>query len=201
MGGEEFNTHSGVWAVKNGALEAVQYGQPVAENHLLPRAYVAHRYYSSDDLEASVDVELTPLSNEFPPLDDKDQRFGELAFRIKDLQVSVFAIPGEKMRVAWRYFTRDGREQSGQTGAPSDELVEDALRTPRGPFRMTLKLSGIRGGDVNVEALVDGSRFVRKVLPGLGGRVGKVAVGCKNSSCRFDNLTIQGKAMDPVAVH
>ncbi len=199
LGGEELNTHSGVWAIRNGSLEATQYGQPVAENHLLPRAYVAHRYYSSDDFEASVDVELTPLSAEFPPLDDKEQRFGELAFRIKDLQVSVFAIPGDKMRVAWRYFTKDGREQSGQTGEPSDELVEDPLRTPRGRFRMTLKLSGLRGGDVNVEALVDGSRFVRKVLPGLGGRVGKVAVGCKNSSCRFDNLTVQGRAMDPVS--
>jgi serine/threonine protein kinase len=194
-GGEEFNTHTGVWAIRNGVLEAVQYGDPVEDDHLLPRAYVAHRYFSSDDFEAGVDVELAPVGPEFPPLDEKAQRFAELAFRIKDLQVSVFAIPGANMRVGWRYFTRDGQEHTGNTAEQVDDLVEDSMRVPKGPFRMSLKLTGLKGGDVNVEASVNGSRFSRKVLPGLGGQIGKVAIGCRNSSCHFDNLTVQGKVM------
>ncbi len=194
-GGEEFNTHTGVWTIHNGALEAVQYGEPVGDDHLLPRAYVAHRYYSSDDFEAAVDVEISPVGPEFPPVDDKAQRFAELAFRIKDLQVSVFAIPGANMRVGWRYFTRDGHEHTGNTADQVDDLLEDSMRVPKGPFRMALKLTGLKGGDVNVEASVNGARFTRKVLTGLGGQVGKVAVGCRNSACRFDNLTVQGRAM------
>lgn len=196
--GEEFNTHTGVWALKNGQLEAIQYGDPREADHLVPRAYVAHRYFPSDDFEASVSVELEPLPPEFPSQEaEKTQRFAELAFRIKDLQVSVFAIPGTDMRLGWRYFTKDGEEHSGNsTRDQVDELIEDAFFVPKGEFRMSLKLQGLKNGDVNVQAFVNNKRFARKVLPGFAGQVGKLALGCRNLVCRFDDLKATGRVMD-----
>lgn len=207
--GEEFNTHTGVWSVKDGWLEAVQFGDATEGDHLLPRAYVAHRYFTSDDFEAQVTMDLDALPAEFPPQDaEKTQRFAELAFRIKDLQVSVFAIPGTDLRVGWRYFTRDGEEHTGNsTRDRVEELLEDAMRVPKGPFHVRLKLAALRNGDVDVEAFVHelapGSqeaeeggrerRFARIVLPGLAGQVGKVALGCRNLVCRFDDLKVTGR--------
>jgi serine/threonine-protein kinase len=197
--GEEFNTHTGVWALKNGQLEAIQYGDPLEDDHLVPRTYVAHRYFSSDDFEASVTVDLDPLPPEFPTQEaEKTQRFAELAFRIKDLQVSVFAIPGTDMRLGWRYFTKDGEEHSGNsTRDQVDELIEDAFFVPKGEFHMSLKLQALKNGDVNVQAFVNNKRFARKVLPGFAGRVGKLALGCRNLVCRFDDLKASGRVMDP----
>lgn len=208
--GEKLNTHTGAWSLQErGVLQAVQFGDAVEGDHLLPRAYVAHRYFASDDFEAQVTVRVDPLPPEFPPLDpEKTQRFAELAFRIKDLQVSLFAIPGTDLRVGWRYFTRDGEEHTGNsTRDRVEELLEDAIRVPRGEFRMRLKLAALRSGDVNVEAFVLDSqgpmrsgeaaprekRFARIVLPGLAGQVGKVALGCRNLVCRFSQLRATGK--------
>jgi serine/threonine-protein kinase len=175
----------------------------------VPRAYVAHRYFSSDDFEASVVLDLAPLPAGFPPQDpEKIQRFAELAFRIKDLQVSVFAIPGTDLRVGWRYYTRDGDEHAGNsTRDRVEELLEDAMRVPKSPFRVRLRLTALRNGDVNAEAFVldphlpvrgdetgpRERRFARIVLPGLAGQVGKVALGCRNLVCRFDDLKVNGK--------
>ena len=39
---------------------------------------------------------------------------------------------------------------------------------------------------------MNGTRVTRQVLPGLAGQVGKVALGCRNHVCRFDNLTVDG---------
>ncbi len=195
---EEINTHTGAWSLRNGALEATQYGEPTEADHLVPRAYLAHRYFMADDMEAAVDLELEPLPPEFPPLDpEKSPQFGELAFRIKDLQVSVFAVPGAGMRLGWRYFTRDGQEHSGtSTKDQVDELLEDAVRVPHGTFTMRLRLKRLRNGDVNVEAFVNETRFARKVLVGLAGQVGKIAVGCRDLVCRFDNLRVTGQVAE-----
>jgi serine/threonine-protein kinase len=42
------------------------------------------------------------------------------------------------------------------------------------------------------EAFVNNVRFAYKMLHGLEGRVGKVALGCRNLSCSFSHLTVQG---------
>ncbi|MEW5738264.1 MAG: serine/threonine-protein kinase [Myxococcota bacterium] len=196
--GEEINVHTGAWTLVNGTLQSTQYGDPLEGGAMLPRAYVAHRYWSSDDFEAAVDVEVESLPKDFPPVDpETSQRFAELAFRIKDLQVSVFAIPGTDMRLGWRYFTPEGQEHQGNsTRDLVNELVEDAVKVPRGTFRVRLKLEKLKNGDVTVQAWVNKTRFVRTVLPGMAGQVGKVALGCRNLVCRFDNLEVTGKPQE-----
>ncbi len=193
--GEEINLHSGLWTLEKGVLSAVQYGQALDGERLVPRAYLAKRYYSADRFEASVKVETAPLSAEFPPQEPKaTQRFAELAFRINDLQVSVFAIPGTDMRLGWRYFTREGREMTGNSTDELKDLTEDPVKVPEGPFRMRLRLTALKNGDVNAEGFLNGTRFSRQVLPGLAGQVGKVAVGCRNLQCRFDDLQVKGQS-------
>jgi serine/threonine-protein kinase len=56
-----------------------------------------------------------------------------------------------------------------------------------------LRLTARKDGDVTVEGFSNGARFAKKVLPGLAGQVGKVAVGCRNLQCRFDNLAVKGQ--------
>lgn len=194
--GEPLSVQSGRWSLGNGVLQATQYGEPTVAGSLVPRAYIKDRYWVSDDFDASVDVEMAPLSASFPPVDpETEQRFAELAFRIKDLQVSIFAIPGTDLRLGWRYFTPDGVERQGNStrdldGAPGAE----AVKVPAGRFRLRLKLAKTKKGDVEVQAWVDKTRFVSTVLPGLGGQVGKLALGCRNMVCRFDDVEVQGKS-------
>ncbi|MDP2273709.1 MAG: serine/threonine-protein kinase [Archangium sp.] len=191
--GEQLNLHSGMWTVEAGSLSAVQYGGPMQHDVLVPRAYVAKRYYLADRFEAAVDVEIEPLPAEFPPVDLQSvQHFAELAFRINDLQVSVFAIPGTDMRIGWRYFGKDGRQEDGNSVVDVQQLQADPVRVPTGKFRLRLKLTAMKNGDVNAEAFMNGTRVTRRVLPGLAGQVGKVALGCRNHVCRFDNLTVDG---------
>jgi serine/threonine-protein kinase len=141
----------------------------------------------------SVDVEIAALPPEFPAVDYKNQQhFAELAFRINDLQVSVFAIPGTDMRMGWSYFRKDGREEQGNSVTDLQDLQGDPVRVPNGRFRLRLRLTPLKGGDVTAEAWMNSSRITKQVLPGLGGLVGKVALGCRNHLCRFDNLTING---------
>ncbi len=197
-GGEELNTHSGQWALEGGALKVLQYGEASdTELHptVKPRAYVAHRYFAADSLDLEATVSVSALPPEFPPLNAEAQRFAELAFRIKDLQVSAFAIPGVGMRLMWRYFTPDGREYVGNSAQDLKDMVEDEMSVPAGSFSVRLKLERQKGGDVTAEAFVNGARFARKSLPGLSGQVGKVAFGCRNAACVFDDVTLAGKAM------
>ncbi|MCA2977430.1 MAG: serine/threonine protein kinase [Myxococcaceae bacterium] len=205
--GEAISAHAGHWALDDGALTAIQYGEvtdPEGPTAVIPRAYLAERYFSSDEFEAEVDVELEPLSPEFPPLAYDAQRFVELSFRIKDTQVSLFAIPDvpglppvDEMRLMWRYFTPDGTEVVGNSAKDQvDEMMEDHVTVPAGRFRMGLVLQHQRNGQVHVEGLVAGKRVARKSLTQLGGRTGKVALGCRNLQCRFSNLVVRGK---PVA--
>jgi serine/threonine protein kinase len=216
--GEEINAHTGAWSLKGGWLEAYQFGDPVDElahpagpgersgvpdaTHLVPRAFLAHRYFSADDVEVAVEVALEPLGPEFPVLPpERTPQFGEVAFRIRDLQVSLFAVPASGMRLSWRYFTATGQEHSGDSARDQvDELLEDAVGVPRSPFRLRLRLHRLKNGDVNAEAYVNELRFARKVLPGLAGQVGKIALGCRNLHCRFGHLEVSGHPVPRPAV-
>ncbi len=197
-GTEELNAHAGVWKLEAGTLVATQYGGPTHEDHpkLVPRTYVAHRYYGSDDFTVEVGMDLDDLPEEFPRLPPRTQRYGELAFRIKDVQVSVFALPDEGIRLNWRYIASDGSEQVGSSGADVEALTADEVRVPPGHFRLGLTLTKSKGGSVKAEARINDSTIVRKVLPGLSGTVGKVALGCRNLVCRFDELKVSGKPHD-----
>jgi serine/threonine protein kinase len=203
-GGEELNTHDGVWRLKDGTLEAIQYGDPLEGGMLIPRSYVAHRYFSVDSLDVSVDVEVHSLGPEFPNVDfEHSQHFAELALRIKDLQVSIFAIPGTDLRLGWRFFTKDGkevtsnsvREDEGLKPQDVTNLLQDATRVPNGRFKIRLKMERLKNGDVDVEAFVNRSLFAKQVLSGVSGQVGKLALGCRNHRCVFDNLEFSGRAM------
>jgi serine/threonine-protein kinase len=205
-GGEEISAHAGHWALDDGALTAIQYGDatdPEGPVSVIPRAYLGSRYYSSDEFQAEVEVQFEPLSPEFPPLAPDSQRFIELSFRIKDTQVSLFAVPDvpglpavDEMRLMWRYFTLNGEEIVGNSAKDQvGQMMEDRATVPHGKFRMGLKLEHQKNGNVRVEGVVDDKRVAVKMLSNLSGRTGKVAVGCRNLQCRFSNLVVRGKAM------
>ncbi len=192
-GGEQLNPHSGLWRLENGMLTAVQYGNTLQNEVLVPRTYIAKRYFLADRLETSVDMEIEPLPEGFPKVDpESNQHFGELGFRINELQISVFAIPGKDIRLGWRYFRADGQEVDGNSAQDLVELQADPVRVPTGKFRLKLRLSALKSGDVTAEVFMNTRRVTRQVLPGLAGRAAKVALGCRNQVCRFDNLTIDG---------
>ena len=191
-GEEEINVHSGQWTLVDGQLQAVQGGKETDGQRLVPRAYVAHRYFSTNDFRAEVVMNVKPLGKKYPAEPDA-QHYGELAFRIKDLQISAFAIPEAGMRLAWRYFTEDGREVVGNSALDTDNLVEDEMPLPaHGPYLIGLQMQRGKNGGVLVEAYLNNERFARKLLPGLENRVGKVALGCRNLACTFDDLKIRG---------
>ncbi|MGQ0506194.1 MAG: serine/threonine protein kinase [Myxococcaceae bacterium] len=191
-GTEEVNAHAGYWRIGEKALKVTQAGN-VSEGRLVPRAYLANRYFSSDDFTVETEVMFKSLDADFPREQDA-QQFAELAFRIKDLQVSVFAIPGDTMRLGWRFYTQDNVEQVGNSARDVENMVEDEMLTPPEgkPFRMQLTLKRTKNG-VQVEAFVNRKRFARKYLIGLEGRTGKVALGCRNLHCEFRDLVATGK--------
>ncbi len=195
-GEEEINAHSGTWKLDRGLLSASQAGNDPGEDRmrLIPRAYVAHRYFSTDDFTLEADMQIRPLEADVP-VEENAQHFGEVAMRIKDLQVSIFAIPDAGMRLMWRYFTPDGVEQVGNSARDVMDYVEDHMPVPRGRFRVKLQLKRVKSG-VDVSAYVNGQRFARKVLVGIEGQTGKIAVGCRNLHCAFDELVATGKVMD-----
>jgi serine/threonine protein kinase len=194
-GEEELNVHAGQWTLEDGVLRVLQAGSEAPKGKkLIPRAYVAHRYFSSDDLYAETRVRMNHPGPEWAKEEDA-QQFAELAFRIKDLQISVLAIPGKDLRLGWRYFTTDGTENTGNSARDLvREMMEDAMPTPPEGEAFTLKLSlKRRKGGTEVEAFVNRTRIVKKFLPGLEGQIGKVALGCRNMQCEFDNLRVVGK--------
>lgn len=189
--GEELNLRCGMWKMEDGTLSALQYGDSTDDEVLRPRAYVAKRYLKSDRLDLSADMELAPLPDEFPLVnEDRDPRFGQLTFRIRDMNVSLHAIPGEGLGLDWHYFKPDGSEVEGSTS--DAKSMRDTARVPEERFRVRMLMTPMKNGDVSVEAWVNGHRFAHVVLPDFGGTVGKVAVGCRNLSCRFDNLSVKG---------
>jgi len=192
-GSEEVNAHAGIWKLEQGTLRATQAGSETGGQKLVPRAYVAHRYFSSDDFVARVDMTLRPLEADYPK-EENAQHFGELAFRIKDLQLSAIAVDGVGMRLLWRYLTPSGAEVTGTSAQDLENLVEDEMPVPADGTTFTVKLSlKKRGGGTEVEAFVNDQRFAKKILPSLQGRVGKIALGCRNLHCEFDNLHASGK--------
>ncbi|NOJ81450.1 serine/threonine-protein kinase [Myxococcus xanthus] len=193
-GNEEVNVHSGQWRLVDGELQALQAGKETNGRRLIPRAYIAQRYFSSNDFTAEVLMDVARLGPEYAQEADA-QHYGELAFRIKDLQVSAFAIPDVGMRLSWRYFMPDGREVVGNSAQDTEALVEDEMPLPaHGPYQVRLQLRRNSSG-VLVEAFLNNERFARKLLVGLEDRVGKVALGCRNLSCSFDDLKVRGHLM------
>jgi len=195
-GEEELNAWSGSWRLEKGKLQVVQGGSELGpKGRFLPRTYVAHKYFSSDDFTAQVEMDVRPLGPGYP--DEQDaQHFGELTYRIKDLQVSAFAIPEVGMRLSWRYILDDGEEVVGNSAQDLENLTADEMPVPaKGPFKVRLQLKRKKNG-VMAEAFVNNVRFAYKMLPGLEGRVGKVALGCRNLECSFNHLTVQGIMVD-----
>jgi hypothetical protein len=194
-GKEEINAHAGMWTLENGILASSQAGSQTDGKKLIPRAYVAHRYFSSDDFTVEVQMRLRKLGAEYI-VEENAQQFGELAFRIKDLQVSIFAIPEAGMRLLWRYYTADGIEVTGNSARDLENMVEDEMPVPpEGQLfkvKMTLKR---RTNGTEVEAFANNQRFAKKLLVGLENQTGKIAVGCRNLRCDFDDLKATGKPM------
>lgn len=93
----------------------------------------------------------------------------------------------------WRYYKPTGEEVAGNSALDTRDLVEDEMQVPLGRFRAKLTLRKTKSGAIDVEAFVNGQRFAHKVFDGLAGQVGKVALGCRNLACRFDDLTVNGK--------
>ncbi len=193
-GEEEINAHAGTWKVVDGQLRAEQGGNDATggRGKLIPRAYLARRYFAAADFSAEVRMDVRPLGPEYPPQPEDAQHYGELAFRVKNLQVSVFAIPDAGMRLSWRYVTEDGEDVVGNSAQDVEALVEDETPVPtNGPFRVKLQMKQRKNG-VEVEAFVNGQRFARKHLVGLHGKVAKVAMGCRNLACTFEGLRVRG---------
>ncbi len=195
-GDEELNFHAGLWRPEKDGLVAYQYGGTTMASehpHLVPRMYVAHRYFYADQYDAEVELELKPLPPEFPPLGADAQRFGELALRIRDLQVSAFAYPGLGVRLVWRYFNAQGNVEKGNSAQDQADGIGDEWAVPEGKFKLRLKLEKGKNGAVDAQAYVNGHVFAHESFPGLAGQVGKAALGCRNLECRFTKLTVAGK--------
>lgn len=191
-GEEELNAHAGTWKLVDGRLQVVQGGDEAGGGQLIPRTYMAHRYFSSDDFSAEVLMSASPLGRGYTE-DPDAQHYAELSFRVTGLQVSVYAIPDTGMRLSWRYTTADGQEVVGNSAQEVESLVQDETPVPPGPFRVKLQLKKKKNG-VDVHAYLNGSSepFASKFLEGLQGRAAKVAVGCRNLACSFDDLVVRG---------
>jgi serine/threonine-protein kinase len=196
-GTEEVSAYAGSWKLEDGKLKATQAGNDTGGQKLIPRAYLTRHFFSSDDFAAEVEMTFRDLENDFPA-EENAQHYGELAFRFKDLQISAFAIDDQNMRLLWRYTAPDGTEFDGNSAQDWEKLVEDEMPIPPDgtPFRVRLTLKRRKGG-TEVEGFLNGERFARKILVGLEGRTGRVALGCRSLHCEFRNLWIRGKQITP----
>ncbi len=194
LGKEKINAHAGDWAFVNGKLHATQAGDQVAGNDLklIPRAYLAKRYYSSNDFSAEVEVTLEQLEACFPHNPDASS-FGELSFRIKDFFVSAMAIQGTGMRLGWKYTSVDRVPVQGNSSEDIAKANEDETPLPPAgtPFRLGLRTEKRKGGTL-VSATINGRVYASKFLVGLDAQTAKVALGCRNLHCQFDGLVVSG---------
>ncbi|ATB34024.1 serine/threonine-protein kinase [Melittangium boletus] len=193
VGQENVNAHAGTWTLVDGQLHAMQGGNDASGGQLIPRAYLAHRYFSSDDFSAEAVMSAKPLGRGYPAEEPDAQHYAELSFRVTGLQVSIYAIPDVGMRLSWRYATVDGREVVGNSSQEVADLVQDETPMPQGPFRVKLQLKKKKNG-VDVEAFINGAEepFAHKFLEGFQGRSAKVAMGCRNLECTFDDVVVRG---------
>ncbi|MBM7116129.1 serine/threonine-protein kinase [Archangium primigenium] len=193
LGEENINAHAGTWSLQDGHLHVLQGGNDASGGQLIPRAYLAHRYFSSDDFSAEAVMSAKPLGRGYPREDPDAQHYAELSFRVTGMQVSIYAIPNAGMRLSWRYTTTDGRAVAGNSSQDVADLVQDETPMPAGPFRVKLTLKKMKNG-VEAEAFINGSSepFARKFLEGFQGRSAKVAMGCRNLECTFDDLVVRG---------
>jgi eukaryotic-like serine/threonine-protein kinase len=191
-GKEELNAHAGTWKLENGQLHVIQGGDETTDGQLIPRAYLAHRYFSSDDFSAEVLMSASPLERGYVQ-EPEAQHYAELSYRVTGLQVSVFAIPEAGMRLGWKYTTVEGEIVAGNSAQDVESLVQDETPVPSGPFRVKLQLKKKKNG-VDVTAYLNGSSepFASKFLEGFQGRSAKVAVGCRNLVCTFDDVVVRG---------
>ncbi|MFL5353341.1 serine/threonine-protein kinase [Archangium sp.] len=191
-GEEELNAHAGTWKLVDGRLQVLQGGNDAGGGQLIPRAYLAHRYFSSDDFSAEVLMSAQALGKGYTE-DPDAQHYAELSFRVTGLQVSVYAIPDAGMRLSWRYTLANGREVVGNSAQDERELVQDETPVPPGPFRVKLQLRK-NGSGVEVSAYLNGGEepFAHKFLEGLQGHSAKVALGCRNLACSFDDVVVRG---------
>jgi len=194
-GEEELDAYAGSWRLENGKLAATQGGGETGGRKLIPRAYLAHRYFSTDSLTAEVQLTLRDLEADFP-VEKNAQHFGELAFRSRNLQVSIIAIDDAVMRLLWRYEAKGIGEVSGNSADDVAKLIEDEMPTPPDgtPFTIKLTMQHHKNG-TEVQGFVNGQRFTRKVLVGLNGRTGRIALGCRNQHCDFERLKVSGKTV------
>jgi serine/threonine-protein kinase len=179
-GDEELDAYAGSWRLENGKLAATQGGSETGGRKLIPRAYLAHLR----DLEADF------------PVEKNGQHFGELAFRNRDLQLSIIAIDDTVMRLLWRYEAKGIGEVSGNSADDVAKLIEDEMPTPPDgtPFTIKLTLQHHQSG-TEVQGFVNGQRFAHKVLVGLNGRAGRIALGCRNQHCDFERLKVSGRTV------
>jgi serine/threonine-protein kinase len=189
---EPIHAHAGSWTLEGGELLARQAGADTPEGILIPRAYVDDRFFVTDEFDASVQMTLAPLGRKTAVRPDAP-RFAELAFRMEDLQLSVFADPRKGMQLSWRY-PRGDDEVLGSTERDVQLHVADETFVPSGrPFTVRLVLrNDAEGDDTTVEAFLDGRRFARRTLKGLHGQIGKLALGCRDLECHFAKLLVQG---------
>jgi serine/threonine-protein kinase len=191
-GQEELNAHAGTWTLENGQLHVIQGGDEASGGQLIPRAYLAHRYFSSDDFSAEALMSANPLDRSYTQEPDA-QHYAELSYRVTGLQVSIFAIPDAGMRLGWKYTTAEGEIVAGNSAQDVESLVQDETPVPSDPFRVKLQLKKKKNG-VDVTAYLNGSSepFASKFLEGFQGRSAKVAVGCRNLVCTFDEVVVRG---------
>jgi hypothetical protein len=190
---EPLHAHAGLWTLEDGRLVATQAGEASAGGVLVPRAYVGDRYFPGDGFDARVRIQLASLESDFPIATDAPSH-AELAWALDGMQVALVADPRSGLRLTWRY-DAGGQSVAGSTESDVRLHVADETFVPVGrPFEVRLTLR--RRKDVTlVEAFLDGKSFARKSLEGLGGEVGKVALGCRNLHCAFDGLEVRGEAL------
>ncbi|WPB81983.1 serine/threonine-protein kinase [Archangium violaceum] len=191
-GKEELNAHAGTWKLENGRLHVIQGGDETTDEQLIPRAYLAHRYFSSDDF--SIEAQLSAASLDKGYLQEPDaQHFAELSYRVTGLQVSVFAIPEAGMRLGWKYTTAEGEVVAGNSAQDVESLVQDETPVPSGLFRVKLQIKKKKNG-VDVTGYLNGASepFASKFLAGFPGSSAKVAMGCRNLVCTFDDVVVRG---------
>ena len=83
-GEEEMNAHAGSWKLVDGQLQVEQGGNDAGGGQLVPRAYLAHRFFSSDDFSAEVLMNVRPLGRSYP--DEPPDEDSPLHDYVRELQ-------------------------------------------------------------------------------------------------------------------